>query len=135
MSKVRALRKKLSSVPGGGEALRLEERATLEEECTNVLNRSAWAPLLCKAKTKQARAPLLMLCRTCVPSAPLGGRAVSVRPEPECLGLEEPLRSRGDLAKGLVRDLCSDVEGWESRQAGRHSLQLPSLQAAAGCVP
>lgn len=87
MSKARVLRKKLSSVPGGGEAVRLEERATLEEECTNVLNRSAWAPLLCKAKTKQARAPLLMLCRTCVPSAPLGARAVSVRPEPECLGL------------------------------------------------
>lgn len=75
--------------------MKLEERAIVEEECSNVLNRGAWAPLLCKAKTRQDRgAPLLTLSHTCVPSAPLGGWAVSVGLEPECLGLgEEPLRS------------------------------------------
>lgn len=126
MSKARVLRKKLSSVPGGGEAVRLEERATLEEECTNILNRSAWAPLLCKAKTKQARALLLMLCPTCVPSAPLGGRAVSVRPEPECLGLEQPLRSRGRPGKGAGAGLVFR-RGGLGEQAGRQAFTAASF--------
>lgn len=38
-----------------------------------------------------------------------------------------------DLTKGLMQDLCSE-SGRQGEQAGRHSLQLPSL-LAAGCVP
>lgn len=60
--------------------------------------------------------------------------AVSVRPEPECLGLERASEvPQGDLAKGLIQDLCSEGERL-GEQASRHSLQLPS-RLAAGSAP
>lgn len=113
--------------------MKLEERAIVEEECSNVLNRSAWAPLLCKAKTRQdGGAPLLTLSHTCVPSAPLGGCAVSVGLEPECLGLgEEPLRSLQGPCKEAGAGLVFR-DGGLGEQAGRQAFTAASFPPCGG---
>lgn len=92
---------------------------------------SAWAPLLCKAKTTQAGRPSL-LTPSCTRSLQHLCEG-SVRPEPECLGPEGAFEVPWGPGKGLVRDSRSEGGGL-GEQAGRHSLQLPS-RLAAGCVP
>lgn len=60
-------------VSGGGEAIRLEENAIVEKECSSVLN-TALALLFARQRQHRlAEPPLLTLSPTWVTSAPLQG--------------------------------------------------------------